>query len=444
MNAQTGFWFPSMKIVEIVVALKEWGLHVSEDQIQRPTADVVQAIYVLFLQQITGITPESLQEPVNRAVAVIGEHPELYTASLNLNLVLHHTQRLGHAARVQDLTMRDLVSPEPERTRNIMSAIINFVKFVEERGGFLRKLRDQSTSALEERERMQHKVAELKQKIAEIKKQRQADEPRCLALRKDNDQIGINILAIQNAKAQVSREVDARKKDKSELSRQRENLMREIEHVTTSINTTRSRIVQSPDRIKKHISEMGLMAQDERMIIAAAEAKSRELKIKLDALNVFEQDMKKLIDDLRMIQSEHIHVENIQHKLATFRDELDRKFILREQLLGRSDRAKRQMRNAEDKLQRAQQHAEDRRGKSEDEIARLKKDYEEMSEERRENDKQVEETKQEAAELERKMQDHLRKNEAELNELLNEYWGLRHQTEVYMETLANKLGMDLA
>lgn len=31
------------------------------------------------------------------------------------------------------------------------------------------------------------------------------------------------------------------------------------------------------------------MAQDERMIIAATEGKSRDLKVKLDALNTFEQ-----------------------------------------------------------------------------------------------------------------------------------------------------------
>lgn len=65
--------------------------------------------------------------------------------------------------------MRDLALPESERTRNILSAIINFIKFAEERGTFLKKLRDQSTSALSERERTEQQVAELKQKIAEIK-----------------------------------------------------------------------------------------------------------------------------------------------------------------------------------------------------------------------------------------------------------------------------------
>lgn len=65
--------------------------------------------------------------------------------------------------------MRDLVFPEPERTRNILSAIINFIKFAEERTPFLKKLRDQSSSALEERDRTKQKVEELRQKIAEIK-----------------------------------------------------------------------------------------------------------------------------------------------------------------------------------------------------------------------------------------------------------------------------------
>ena len=60
------------------------------------------------------------------------------------------------------------------------------------------------------------------------------------------------------------------------------------------------------------------------------------------------------------------------------------------------------------------------------------------------------------------MKEHLRKNEADISELLIEYWRLRDQTgtytrlefacldkltsgpEVYMETLADKLGMDLS
>lgn len=133
-----------------------------------------------------------------------------------------------------------------------------------------------------------------------------------------------------------------------------------------------------------------------------------------------QQDMKKLNDDLRAIQSEQIQIENISEKLAEYKSELDRKKIYREQLLGRVDvstpmftfeyaskgrsqRAKRQLKNAEERLTRQQQLGEDRWKKFEEENARLRKEYEEMSEERREHDKQVEEMKEAAAEIERKV-----------------------------------------
>ncbi|KAF8892659.1 hypothetical protein BD779DRAFT_1201577 [Infundibulicybe gibba] len=39
------------------------------------------------------------------------------------------------------------------------------------------------------------------------------------------------------------------------------------------------------------------------------------------------------------------------------------------------------------------------------------------------------------------MAEHLKTSGLEINELLAEYWKLRHETDVYMETLANKLNM---
>ena len=133
--------------------------------------------------------------------------------------------------------------------------------------------------------------------------------------------------------------------------------------------------------------------------------------------------MKKLIDDLRMIQAEHIQVDAIRHKLSSYREELDRKIINKEQLMGKADvrattywpesgsdilyafaqRAKRQEHIAEEKYQRTMQHAEERRARAQDELARLQRDYSEMAEERKENERMVEETKAEAAELERKV-----------------------------------------
>lgn len=49
------------------------------------------------------------------------------------------------------------------------------------------------------------------------------------------------------------------------------------------------------------------------------------------------QDMKKLLDDLRVIQSEQMQLENVSEKLTELRNEFDRKVIYKDQLLGRED-----------------------------------------------------------------------------------------------------------
>lgn len=71
-------------------------------------------------------------------------------------------------------------------------------------------------------------------------------------------------------------------------------------------------------------------------------------------------------------------------------------------------RSRRQLDKAEDKLNRMRRLATEQQRKAEEDIKRLTKEYAEMSEERRDNDRQVEELKQEADEIERKVRDSFR------------------------------------
>jgi kinetochore protein Nuf2 len=64
--------------------------------------------------------------------------------------------------------MRDLILPDPERTRSMLSALINFVKFALQQEQDLRKFRDHSVAALTERDRLAVEANELRRKIGGI------------------------------------------------------------------------------------------------------------------------------------------------------------------------------------------------------------------------------------------------------------------------------------
>ena len=98
-------------------------------------------------------------------------HPsqDLYAASIAHNFLLYHITRFANAARIMDFSAKDLHLPDPERTRFILSAFINFVKFAEQCTPFVASLRDQSATFIEEREHVAHELAALQHKLSTLK-----------------------------------------------------------------------------------------------------------------------------------------------------------------------------------------------------------------------------------------------------------------------------------
>ncbi|KIJ69633.1 hypothetical protein HYDPIDRAFT_36657 [Hydnomerulius pinastri MD-312] len=439
------YWFPNMPIPEIMAALSEWGLSVSHEQLVRPSSDFVTNVFSACLEQVTSISPNVLHEPVQNAlVALEDANPDLYAASISHNFVLYHLTRFANAARIMDFSAKDLSFPDPERTRFILSAFINFVKFAEQCTPFISNLRDKSTTIIEEREQVAQELTAIQHKLNTLKAQRAKDEPKCEELRVENAAITAHLMATKETTQSVVKDIEALKVEKANIILKKEGINSDTALLHDNILRTRSRIVQSPERIKRNISTMGTTAIEDKKTIALQEAKARDLQAKISVLLNIEKDVRTCVEQLQTIEKEVQLLEGSQKELADVKDSLEYKKIERSELQMKKERVHRQLANAQEKLERAQRHAEEKRHASQQTIERLQREYEQMDIERRDNDKQVEELRQEADEIDAKMVEHLKRSEAELNELLAEYWKLRHETEVYMETLANKLNMNVS
>ena len=64
----------------------------------------------------------------------------------------------------------------------------------------------------------------------------------------------------------------------------KEALHGEITSISDAISHTRSRVVQSPERIKRTISTMSVTAVEEKKIVTMHESKIRDLQAKVNAL----------------------------------------------------------------------------------------------------------------------------------------------------------------
>ncbi|KAG6878754.1 hypothetical protein C0993_008053 [Termitomyces sp. T159_Od127] len=186
---------------------------------------------------------------------------------------------------------------------------------------------------------------------------------------------------------------------------------------------------------------MSSTAAEDKRTVMTQEMKARDLQTRINVLLNIEKDVRGCVEQLQTIEKEVLSLQGLQKELSDLRDHLDDKKIERNELKLRQERVEKQLSNAQEKLERAQRHAEEKKQASHRTIDRLQQEYDQMAIERRDNDKQVEELRAEANEVEKKTVEQVKRGEAELNELFAEYWKLRHETDVYMETLANKLNM---
>ncbi|KAJ7273400.1 Nuf2 family-domain-containing protein [Mycena rebaudengoi] len=445
--------FPSMSHAEIISSLAAWGVSIAQEQLTRPNPDFVEGVYSACLQQVTKISHDALRDPVQRLVSEAQMYDKDLHATSTANIVLlYHLTRFARAAKVDDFCLKDIAFPERERTIFLLSAFINFVKFTEEFcDPFVKKLRDRSHEIVSERDRISRRLAEITQEIDVMQARIAEDEPRCEQLRTENTQLRARMFATKEIQLATVQEVEQLKAEKTALVQRKEALNGEVASISDAMTRTRSRIVQSPERIKRTITTMTSTAIEDKQMVAMHETKARDLQAKINALSNIEKDVRGCVEQLQTIEKEVRSLEDSQKELHELKDLLEGKEIERKELSLKQERVQKQLSNAQEKLERAQRHAEDRKVASQKTIDRLQREYDEMAIERRDNDKQVEEIRGEANELEKKMAEHLKLSEMELNELLAEYWKLRHDTalfntslDLYMETLANKLNMRVA
>ena len=206
--------------------------------------------------------------------------------------------------------------------------------------------------------------------------------------------------------------------------RAQDGILNEMSVLSDAVLSTRSRIVQSPERIKRNIVTMSATASEDKKIFSTNETKTRDLQAKINILFQVEkvcafrpfplyhsrlvQDVRACTEALQAIQKEKGALEASMKDLADGRDGLEEKKMTKNELALKREvrgwstlypvmvfttwqRVRKQLFNAQEKLDRAVRHAQEKRNASQQTIERLQAEYEEMVAERRDNDKEVEE-----------------------------------------------------
>lgn len=159
--------FPVLKVPDIVDCLNEVeiGFKLTEEEILKPTYARVAMLY----ESIAEILMHNTIPADNFQMMEILEHPELHKDSIKLLSLFQLLLQLLPNIGIDDFGLVDLIKPEPARYKRILSGIINFVKFREERSLVFEKCTLESETAISNAKTLQTKHSELDSKVSHIK-----------------------------------------------------------------------------------------------------------------------------------------------------------------------------------------------------------------------------------------------------------------------------------
>ncbi|WVW80872.1 hypothetical protein I302_102862 [Kwoniella bestiolae CBS 10118] len=434
--------FPTLGLPELLQCLSALGIPAQMEDLTKPTPGTTQGIYAGLIEALMGAPVESIEAP-KKALLGMMEYKEMYGDALQFTMFFRHVRDLANLCGITNFSLADITRPEAARFRTVLSGIMNFAKFRDERAHFQAHLQARLQEQAEKTVSLRQKIDQVENDISEITARNAAERPQSEQAQKRNDGLRAELLELRSQQIKLSGEVEELKKERQGLMDQaahNAHLNTQIQH---QILSTKSRLVQSPDRIKKQITEMTLSLSSEKARLSSFQLKARELSNRLEVITSLELDLKNLIDLQKTIEGQKSKIEESKRAKTSWVSKKESKEMELKNLQSRSDQLQRQIENAQNKLDRQQELTNEIREKHNKRLEDLKAEYKVRTKERGGWQKQRDLLLAEQKELENEMANFIQTHENEINDLLQEYWTMRRQAEDYMNTMTIKLGLQV-
>jgi chromosome segregation ATPase len=130
------------------------------------------------------------------------------------------------------------------------------------------------------------------------------EEPESQALQREIQSIEQVLCDLNNTQAALVSDIHDTKEASKEIARKYEEVRKATELARRENEKLKSRIIRSPEKVKKHIAEMSVTLSKERQSLKDTERKQGEVQIRLQAIGKINKDIDKCIKILEEINIE--------------------------------------------------------------------------------------------------------------------------------------------
>ncbi|KAF0753097.1 hypothetical protein AaE_005819, partial [Aphanomyces astaci] len=236
------------------------------------------------------------------------------------------SKKLLEACGVDDFTWRDIQKPTLKRLRYLLSAIINFSKFKEERKvhfdqslTYLDTLQD---NLLRTKQQVEDENVALRRQLEELQSKQAAEAPALQVVIDECAAMEVDIGVLNTRQSVLQPEVKALKAQVAQLNDDIQSLNFTIVDAKKTIRSMEAKVVNSPARQKSEIVSIAQQMDEAKEEVNALDGRTAELDGIHDTVSKAVKDLEKVNDLLEAIEGDmnkvKVEKENVTQLHQTY------------------------------------------------------------------------------------------------------------------------------
>ena len=403
--------FPLLDFKEISICLQSCDFIANEELVSRPTSQYIKTLLEQLLDSFMGLSADNIngmvrnvnkndlsmtktqdaqmeEEPENGGSQI--EDDDDITSSVRLILLHRGAYEFFLICGVNDFTLMDIMRPEPQRIRRILSAVVNYARFREENSVECEKLVSISEGNLEQLKVVQNENSRLSNKINDLKYKIEANET-------DEGNKKATLKQITTYNSKLENELKKLKKNQEiltlEHSKYKDEKRRLIEKLedhnylimesNKELDKLKSYLLSNPEILTKIIEDLKTNLSEYQTNLADLESKNKNMTISIESFQLVEQELKNLFRILEEVLNDLTKEETSLDKLNKYQEFKEQQNLTLNDSNRQIQQVTRQLNNTEEKIKRLRHQSSERSEASKQKLISLKDGYDTLVKERK-------------------------------------------------------------
>jgi kinetochore protein Nuf2 len=445
--------FPLLDAKELAVCLQSIDIPATEELVTRPNSVYIRQTLEQILELFIGISPQDIEKRANLAYnsdsqpnGGVREGDDDDDTKPVLSLIILHriTHKFLNALGVHDLTISDIMRPEPHRIRRILSAVINYARFLEEHSADAEDLMAETETYVEQIRKIQQDNESTKQSLENLKMKLESNDsqPKRVTLKQVNtynSKLELELKRLKKSQEVLTLAHTQYKEEKIRLIEKVDDLQYLAADSAKEIERLRGYSEIDVEILNKIIADLKVQLTTLQDQYNEKNEKNSNMTITIESIQLVENDLKNLFPMLeeisRILLAEKEALANLDG-IQDAHDNLSKEAAELAIQLGRHERENTYNLN---RLEKLKKQTAERINKCQQDVIARRQDHAKIVETRRRKEEEFATMKQKISEIENKIQQ-LKSNysnEIRLTRLKIER--LNSQVSLYMKEVGKKL-----